>query len=106
MAVDAADRDRSGIRLDQTFDRAQGGGLAGAVRSQQAEDLSGPDLKRYSVDRPGGTVADSKVPDLQRSSVHLLQHVPHPIESITCDPPPWVLRRMSRSAGSQYEARL
>src|SRR5437899_11778496 len=88
MAVDAADRDRAGIRLEQAFDGTQGGGLAGAVRTQQAEDLSGPDLKRYSVDRPGGTIADLKIPDLQRGGVHLLQHVPHPIESITRGPSP------------------
>src|SRR5438067_11490668 len=85
-AVDAADRDRAGIRLEQAFDGTQGGGLAGAVRTQQAEDLSGPDLKRYSVDRPGGTLDDLKIPALQRGGVHLLQQVPHPIESITRGP--------------------
>ena len=95
MAVDAADRDRAGIRLEQAFDGAQGGGLAGAVRTQQAEDLSGPDLKRYSVDRPGGTIADLKIPDLQRGGVHMLQHVPPPIESITSDPSPWLGRALS-----------
>src|SRR5947209_566633 len=95
MAVDAADRDRAGIRLEQAFDGAQGGGLAGAVRTQQAEDLSGPNLKRYPVDRPGGTIADLKIPDLQRGGVQLLQHVPHPIESITSDPSPWLVRAIS-----------
>src|SRR5438046_9355120 len=97
MAVDAADRDRSGIRLDQTFDRAQGGGLAGAVRTQQAEDLSGPDLKRYSVDRPGGTKADLKLPDLQRGGVHLIQYVPNPIAALTSDQSPWLGRAIPSS---------
>src|SRR5439155_25484827 len=66
----------------------------------------------YSVDRPGGTVADLKIPDLQRGGVHLLQHVPHPIESITRGPSPWLgraisVRRTSRSSRQGRElARL
>src|SRR5262245_20830548 len=48
--IEAEDRDRSAIRDTQALDALERRGLAGAVRSDQAEDLAVVDLERHLVD--------------------------------------------------------
>ena len=47
----AEDRDRPGVRVDQAHQRAQRGGLPGAVRPQEAEDLAPLHAQRQPVHR-------------------------------------------------------
>ena len=43
---------RAFVRLDHPDDHVEGGGLAGAVRAEQADDLAGADLDGDAVDHP------------------------------------------------------
>ena len=55
--VEAEQRDRPGVAAAQALDRLDGGGLAGAVRSEQSEDLAVPDVEAdvvQDVDVPVG----------------------------------------------------
>ena len=53
--VEAEDADRAGVGRPQAGDRFDGGGLAGAVRAEDAEDLALLDGERHAVD--GGAIA-------------------------------------------------
>ena len=48
--VDAADERRPGRGPQQAAQHADGGGLAGAVAAEEAEDLAGADVERHVVD--------------------------------------------------------
>jgi hypothetical protein len=48
-------------RLDEAGDQPQGGGLAAARRSQQANELPVPDRQRHAIHRPGLAVALGQV---------------------------------------------
>jgi hypothetical protein len=48
--VDAADRDRAGVRLQQSGNHAQGGRLAGAVGAEQGIKLALLDGERQAID--------------------------------------------------------
>ena len=52
QAVDAltAKRNRSGARRDDAGNEIEGGGLAGAVRPDQGQDLAGAQIKRQVLD--------------------------------------------------------
>src|SRR6478735_11385535 len=50
--VDAEDARLSAVHREEGGEHLQGGGLAGAVRAEHAEDLAAPDLEVDAVDRP------------------------------------------------------
>src|SRR4051794_17112391 len=63
--IDTPNRDRAGIRPEQTFNRTQSAGLASAIRPQQAKDLAFADVQVDTVDGEGWTVADPQALDLE-----------------------------------------
>jgi hypothetical protein len=66
--VDAGDQGAARGRLDPGGEHADGGGLAGAVGSQQAEHLAGADAERDAVnrvERQPGVALDELVDDHQ-----------------------------------------
>ena len=62
--VEAEDRDGAGVGLRQAEDHLVGGRLAGAVRAEDGDDLTGLDAHGEVVDRPYGTVGLGQVRDL------------------------------------------
>ena len=71
--VDAGDRDRAGVGTQQARDHAQRGGLAGAVRAEQAVELAGAHHEVEAVD--GGAVEHFlEAADFERGERLVLVH--------------------------------
>jgi len=63
MRIEAEDPDGAGVGRPETGDRLDGGGLAGAVRSEDAEDLALLNGEGHAVDRRAVAVSLGEVGD-------------------------------------------
>jgi len=63
--IDASHLDGARCRLDQAFDRAERAGLPGAVRTEEAEDLSLVDGERNALDGDLWTISDRQIGNLE-----------------------------------------
>ena len=69
--IESEHPDGSGCRSDETEQHLNGGGLAGAIRTEHAQDLAGADVERNPVDC--GEVPESlgKVCDFNDGAGHI-----------------------------------
>ena len=56
-----AEQDVAGARRDESHDRVQGGGLAGAVRADETDDLARRDLQRHAAYGGDASVRDLEI---------------------------------------------
>src|SRR5262249_15408212 len=78
--IEAEHRNGAAIRLAQAFDALHRGGLAGAVRSDQSEDLAGLDIEGDVLDRNGSSVRLSYSADAhERLGLHEVSNI------LSCD---------------------
>ena len=68
--VEAQHRDRTAVRFPDTLDALQRRGLAGAVRSDQAEDFAILNVERDLIDGDGPSVGLADAGDADHGSRH------------------------------------
>src|ERR1700730_14519240 len=82
--IDVTDGDVTSIGPQQAFDGAESAGLAGAVRTQQPEDLTLVNVESNAIDGQRWAVAHAQVLDLERQrrrlrAIHRSNPSPDPV---------------------------